>query len=856
MRNITKRLVGFGFVLIMVLQLNANPVDSLMNLVESSSGIKKFELQQKLIKEYRNQRLFDEAIHLSKDALDLADKLSDKRGKSQIYILIGKCLISNYQESEALGYFQQSLEISEANNYYEETAEAIKEIGRINYYNSKYDSALKYLNQSLEISIANNYYKGVGESYEFIGRTYRRMGKVDTALIIYTKSLEAQKQIPGDEGYKNSAGTLNSIGLIYYSKGDYEKAITAYTEVIELYKKINDPHGQALALTNTGNVYFYWGKYESALGYYQQALGLFEKVKYEEGVANCYSGMGLIYVSLISDDYAFEENHAKYVKAREFHRNSLEIYRRKNKKSGIANEIANLANVELQILVNNYTKDFGEFWEDSLYIQERGTLKDNHKVVLDLSNEAYEMRKEANDINGMAYSLNQIGKIHNYNAEFDLATNKLNESLKLAIEQDESYLMLHNYFALGNNSFHQKKYNQAIGFFNRAVELGTENDIIDLVKFSYHKLSKSYEAKVNKGQALRYYKLYSELKDKQFTEESRKVLTEMQTKYETDKVEQENKLLNNEKKLQESVIKRQNMLIAFFVVGFIIVVVFVFLLKREIRAKQKAFVELEEKNETISQQKEEIEDSIHYASRIQRAVVPSLELGEQILPEHFVLWRPRDIVSGDFYWFTQIRNQEVIVAADCTGHGVPGAFMSMLGVSFLTEIITSHFTNLKASLILNDLRDNVKQMLKQKGAKDEAKDGMDISLCILDRDNMKMQFAGAYNPLYRIRNGELEVFKADKMPIGIHVFEKDSFTNYELDIQKGDTYYIFSDGYVDQFGGPKGRKYMVKPFKNMLLEIQDMSMDDQKKKLEEVLDDWMGCKYLQIDDILVLGFRI
>ena len=206
--------------------------------------------------------------------------------------------------------------------------------------------------------------------------------------------------------------------------------------------------------------------------------------------------------------------------------------------------------------------------------------------------------------------------------------------------------------------------------------------------------------------------------------------------------------------------------------------------------KQKE--EIEHQRDEISAKNKSITDSIEYASRIQTAILPSQEYAQEILPEHFILFRPRDIVSGDFYWITQKDNLLVVIAADCTGHGVPGAFMSMLGVSFLNEIVNRHEIR-SANIILNNLRSDIKKTLGQEGKEGEAKDGMDIALCIVDTENMKMQFAGAYNPLYLFRNNELIETKADRMPIGIYIKEKDSFTNHEIDLQKDDVFYIFSD---------------------------------------------------------------
>jgi serine phosphatase RsbU (regulator of sigma subunit) len=261
----------------------------------------------------------------------------------------------------------------------------------------------------------------------------------------------------------------------------------------------------------------------------------------------------------------------------------------------------------------------------------------------------------------------------------------------------------------------------------------------------------------------------------------------------------------------------------------------------------------EEQRDQISKQKQEITDSIIYAERIQSAVLPPREYCKSILPEHFILFKPRDIVSGDFYWMTEKNDKIIVVAADCTGHGVPAAFMSMLGVSFFNEIVNT-MSNLQANRILNRMRNYVKKTLYQRGEDDEAKDGMDLALCIIDKKKKKLQYAGAYNSLYYIRDGELHQIKADRMPIGVHVVEKDSFTNHQIDLEPDDIFYIFSDGYVDQFGGKLGSKFKSKPFKRLLMKIHEEPIEEQKEILESELDDWKG-DYSQVDDIIVIGFK-
>lgn len=262
----------------------------------------------------------------------------------------------------------------------------------------------------------------------------------------------------------------------------------------------------------------------------------------------------------------------------------------------------------------------------------------------------------------------------------------------------------------------------------------------------------------------------------------------------------------------------------------------------------------EEQRDQISKQKQEITDSIIYAERIQQAILPPEDYCKSILPDHFILFKPRDIVSGDYYWMTQKNNKTVVVAADCTGHGVPGAFMSMLGVAFLHEIVNT-MDDVQAHLILNRLRYYVKKTLYQTRDDSQTKDGMDLALCIIDHEKKVLQYAGAYNPLYYFRDGELHQIKADRMPIGIHIKEKDTFTKHEVELQSGDVFYIFSDGYVDQFGGEKGRKFKTKPFKRLLTQIHKEPMNIQKQKLDETIVEWQG-DHNQVDDIIVIGFRV
>ncbi|MGQ9621433.1 MAG: SpoIIE family protein phosphatase, partial [Bacteroidales bacterium] len=321
-------------------------------------------------------------------------------------------------------------------------------------------------------------------------------------------------------------------------------------------------------------------------------------------------------------------------------------------------------------------------------------------------------------------------------------------------------------------------------------------------------------------------------------------------------------------------------MIILYVIAFVLLIIGI--IKAYTRKLKNENIRLEgivaERTAVVVKQKEELESSIHYARRIQMALLPSESILAESLKNYFILFKPRDIVSGDFYWMTKKNNRLYIVAADCTGHGVPGAFMSLLGMSFLDEIIDKEQSP-RADYVLSELRLHVTESLKQSGGDDEAKDGMDMALLVIDFNKSRIEFSGAYNPCFRVRNLNekelqnyirenvempdgsmtngtyiLETIYASKMPIGISSKMDENFIFYDWELERGVSYYLFSDGYIDQFGGPNGRKFMKKNFKRLILEIQDFPMKRQKEILEEKLQEWMG-QTPQIDDILVMGIR-
>ncbi len=265
--------------------------------------------------------------------------------------------------------------------------------------------------------------------------------------------------------------------------------------------------------------------------------------------------------------------------------------------------------------------------------------------------------------------------------------------------------------------------------------------------------------------------------------------------------------------------------------------------------------EIQKQSEQIAELYEQVKDSILYAKRIQEAILPSKEEINHALKESMVLFRPKDIVSGDFYWFSDKQDKAIIAAADCTGHGVPGALMSMIGSSLLNEIVNEKEITSPAEILLALKQGVIKALNKHPSVNGQTKDGMDIALCSIDKNSRKIHYAGANNPLWLIRNGEIIDYRADRQPVGIYGDNQDTpYTNHELELQKGDTIYIFSDGYADQFGGPNGKKFKYSQFKKLLLSIQERAMDEQREILNSTIEEWMGDEE-QIDDILVVGIR-
>jgi tetratricopeptide (TPR) repeat protein len=771
-------------------------IDSLKNIISGKPEEKQASLYLELVLQYVTMKDRENSILNAEKALEIALKYDQKIEQAKAYAYLGK--LYNSKGGDKQKALENYINTVKVYRELKDTTKIISSAISASDYLSSVNNpdAITFAEEALAFAGLIHDVSSIGKANMVLGAGYYAQSNYVKAL----KACEKAEEVFRETGNKADLGVvLNTMGVIYKNWGDYQKAIDYYQKNLNLQESIGDTIQMGRAYANIGNVYFYVGiDLDKALYNYDKSMKFFEIKKQFNLHAQQLNSMGLVY-----------KEKKDYGEALIYFKRALKSFKEQNYKPGIASAQVNIGNVYLE---------GGNFSDALLYCKE-------------------------------ALRINQ-----------ETANNKEVAS---------------NYRDLGRIYYKWGKYSEAFQYFNMSLkinkELGHKKEVYEL----YRNISEVYEKQGVYKTALDNFKKYNELKDSTISEGYLNQISELATKYETDRKDKEliiqkseldkkkAEAAQNKAEIEKKDIenRRQRLLIYSFILGLAIVFVFSIILYKQFREKKKANILLEEQNIEIKHQrdqifiqKQEITDSIHYARRIQTAILPPDRILEKNLAEHFILYRPRDIVSGDYYWMTESGNNTIVLAADCTGHGVPGAFMSMLGVSFLNEIVIKQGVT-KPSSILNELRRNIVDALHQTGKEGEAQDGMDIAVVTIDHKTMKAEYSGAYNPLYLIRNKVLIEYEADRMPIGIHLKGATDFTNYEFDLQNGDSLYIFSDGYVDQFGGDKSKKFMAKRLKDLLISINNEPLPKQAKLLNSTLEKWMG-NIEQIDDILVIGLKI
>lgn len=579
-----------------------------------------------------------------------------------------------------------------------------------------------------------------------------------------------------------------------------------------------------------GTHYFGSGDYDKALRYFLETLDNFEKLKFQPGIANCMNNIGSV--------YSAQQN---FKKALEYHSKALKI-RQENFDKGIGK-------------LSDVAMSYGNIGMTYYYLN-------NYDKAMDYYNKSYKISEQEGNKTRMALMLNNMGSIFAERGLMDNALDYFTKAFEIQKQEGDKERMAMALNNIGEVYLDKKDYKSAIAKYEEGLSLAMEIKDKDDQKNSYDGLHQTYLGMNDYQNAHKYLELFMDVKDSIFNAENTSQVNELLAKYDAKQKEQEISLLQKDQEIHRV---WKNAL----VIGVLLLLLLAIVLWNRNKVKQRANSVLSEKNKNIEIQKTEIEnknaelnlknkeitDSIKYAKHLQMAILPPSTLVNHLLPENFILYKPKDIVSGDFYWLEEWGTQVLVAAADCTGHGVPGAFMSIVGNNLLHQAVNVYGLS-RPFLILNNLNKNISKMLHQTADSSTVRDGMDIALISIDRTKMLLEYAGAYNPLWIIRDDKLIELKADKHPVGAFVGEDlKQFTGHNVELKKNDLLYIFTDGYADQFGGPKGKKFKYKALQELLLQHREKSMEGQKQLLNSTIEKWRG-SLEQVDDILIIGIRI
>lgn len=648
---------------------------------------------------------------------------------------------------------------------------------------------------------------------------------------------------------KYMAIALNTQGASYYFKGEFEKSIEYWERTLEIFKEINEKKGVSNSLNNIAGVYLNEGNNAKAIEYYMQALRIKEEIGDELGIAKTLNNIGGVYL-----------DQEEYEKAIEYFTKSLKIKEKIGYDKGTAGALSNIGNAY------SYLGDY--------------------KKAMEFHSLSLKIREEMKDEKGISLSMNNIGKIFSNQGQYDSAMYYFNKSLAYRETTDDKKgiaIILSN---IGMVYAEKDQYKKARDYSLKSLAIAQELGSVIVIRDNAELLWK-VDKKLDKyNESLQMYELYIQMRDSIESEENKSEIIRQEYKYEYEKQATADSIKSaEEKKIQQAEIARKNTEIKakekekqMLYGGLGLIALFSLFIFNRFRVTRKQNKIIEQQKKEVEKQKnfadeqrdkareqqylveeknKEILDSITYAKRIQSAILPSDKLIKTYLENSFVLYKPKDIVAGDFYWLVPLDKQNGVLfaAADCTGHGVPGAMVSVVCNNGLNRSVREYGVTDPAK-ILNKTRDIVMEEFSK--SEEDVKDGMDLALCKLSKsgESTVLDYAGANNPLWIIRKGteEVEEIKGDRQPVGKYI-ENKPFKSHSVVLNPEDTIYIFSDGYIDQFGGEKGKKFKSANFKRLLLSIQDQPMEKQQVLIDEAFEEWRGT-IEQIDDVCVIGVRL
>ncbi len=808
-------------------------IDSLKLIIEKNSGLEQLDALFDLAYVYEDKDydssmfFFDELLKIANQTKNIEFIVKSQIGKGRIYKNKG-----DYQK--ATEFYNNALKNNNLIKNNELYSSIFNNFGILYKNQGNYSKAIEYYNKSILYYKKNNDNSSIAYSFTNIANIYNIQGNFDEALIFYNKAIKIAEKIKDNTILSSS---YNGIGVIYYMTGNYNGAIKYFQKTLKIKEIIQDLRGESMCYNNIGMVHYEQHNYIKSIKYYEKALDIYVKLGDKQGIAGSYSNLGIVYNDM-----------KKFEKAIQYFDKALKINTEVGNKFEMSNVLSNLASTYLH---SNRIRKSKYYFEKALKLKE-----------------------ELDDKEGISSILISLSSV---------------------------------FEEIGDSTFNKYYYNISISYAKKGLIIANEIGTIPDQKIAYESLYKSYFKINDINNAYKYLTLYTSIKDSLYNSSKMQEIEMLEAKFDTEKKEQEiekNKIViqkqNAEAKQLEAEASKQKIMRNAFILGLILSIIVIILILVNLKNKRRANKllteqknQIIEKNEELNQQNEEIlaqrdeievqkekiekihlnlTESIDYAKNIQSSVLPSQNLLKNNFSDYFLMFSPKDVVSGDFYWWTKLDDVIIIAVADCTGHGVPGAFMSMLGISLLSEIVDKE-KNINPNIILNKLREGIIKALGQQGRELEQKDGMDISLVAINTKTYFVEYAGANNPLYFISktaemDSELIVIdknlknnsklfyeiKPDKMPISIYL-KMESFTNKSVQLSKGDKIFLFSDGYADQFGGYKGKKFKYAQLKQLLFDSSNLPMLEQKNIVESTFENWIG-NYTQIDDVLILGITV
>ncbi|PCH69611.1 MAG: hypothetical protein COC01_01185 [Bacteroidetes bacterium] len=802
---------------------------------------------KKLSKQIRFDRGFAEAFYNEivtlrkmgefKTALDSLPKVMELYKDMDDVINVAQCELAfgmlaadlgNLQEAAI--YYEKALEKAKKMNDLKMQGRCLNSIAINYYYRGEFKEAITIFNKSLNIAKETKNTALQVNLYSNIASCFNLVGNIDTGIYYYDIALELVR----NEGDRSKfASIMSNYAGLYEDQGDHETSYEMHQEALTIRLELGDKHGIAQSYVSIGNVDSRMYRYEAAIQNYMRGLKLTEEIGDIQTINVILNNIGSLYA---------EQN--EFEKALEYYDKAFRMRLKLDDRDGLAQIYTNIGRVFLR--------------------------KNELDLAIDTVQVGLKLFRSMGNQDGEAFAHSIIGKAWFKKKNYQKALDHFEKRVELKQISGVTSNMGDAYADISNTHYSMGRYESALDYGHIAVQHSRYEGAKEDIKHAYLVVSNAYKGLNNFGNSLKYFEKYAAIKDTIAEDLKNRNLLGLQTEFETKQKEKEIQLLNNQNKIQELETDKQRTFRNITSVGLILVMLLAYMLYNRFRIKQKANIELTYKNKLIAEQKDALEDmntqlskknksisdSINYAQRIQETIMPTGERLNELFTDSFLYFKAKDVVSGDFPWIRKKGDDIFVSAVDCTGHGVPGAMMSMIGYFILNETVLGH-NIYDPGTILDNLHEGVIQTLKQQ--KNVAShDGMDLAFCKINLKEMKLEYAGAHRPLYHLSNGNLNEIKGNRFPVGGTQYAKlgkeIKFDTQIISLKKGDSIYMYSDGLPDQLGGFENRKFADKQIQEIISENKNAPMTKIGEAFSQRFDGWLGDSK-QLDDVLLIGIR-